>query len=913
MSEAFFKPFNDPSVIEKNLTWLKNNMPENFRSAVSEPWMQIIANQLSLLEAHDGLDHLMTKNEACILTIKPDFDDHLIAKIYENYFIEGLYRFHSKDPFLGINHLQVIFLKLTSVIPNVGLSSRDPEESFAISHDLKHVKLTFSTICPHSIFTRLLDLSRGLNNPILRLESSLKPFDEGFLVNIEVYFTDSINESVFQKARLNLQNTLFFKALNEHFSTEHALLVDAMGMCVLQVLSQLQPDSFSLKNIEKTLVAYKDLVQEALNSFEEAFNPMHPKVLILTTVMEKVKKIDSGNPQEDEKRRQILLSFCLFFESILKTNYFSKQKKALAFRFSSHFLSKLPLLSVKFPEAPFAIFFMKGEGFFGFHIRFKDLSRGGLRTVLSRTKEQSSQDLSAVFAECYGLSYTQQKKNKDIPEGGAKGIIFTDLFNQYELEASKALNSGDAFFQKFRTFIQLQSQKRYILSLLDLVNADEKGVLKDKQIADFYKKAEHLFLGPDENMTDYIIEWIAQTSLSKNYSTKTALISSKPKAGINHKTYGVTSYGVNAYMDQALKFLNIDPQKQVFTVKISGGPDGDVAGNMMLNLKKFYPHTAKLVAITDVSGTIFDPNGLNLDEIEKLFHQVKPLRFYPKEQLSDGGYLLDLQTKKKTSDHTELTLLSKKVGAKLEELYLSGNEMNQLFRQNLHQVKADIFIPAGGRPRTLNQHNVKDFLDKEGKPTSLAIIEGANLYLTPEARHFLEEKGVLIFKDSSANKGGVTCSSYEVIGGLCLSDQEFLEVKDELVKDILHLIKEKADNEAVLLLNAYQDKMGFLTDLSDDASLKINTYKYELLEALEKIPLPQNENAPLNQIVLNYVPKIIHSRCSKAHILKSLSDVHKKAIIACYLAASVVYKKGLKWNPGISELLPLLLSEHTSD
>jgi glutamate dehydrogenase len=46
----------------------------------------------------------------------------------------------------------------------------------------------------------------------------------------------------------------------------------------------------------------------------------------------------------------------------------------------------------------------------------------------------------------------------------------------------------------------------------------------------------------------------------------------------------------------------------------------------------------------------------------------------------------------------------------------------------------------------------------------------------------LEKHGIIIFKDSSANKGGVTSSSLEVLAALALSDSEFsqhMQVTDE--------------------------------------------------------------------------------------------------------------------------------------
>src|SRR5581483_10477486 len=260
------------------------------------------------------------------------------------------------------------------------------------------------------------------------------------------------------------------------------------------------------------------------------------------------------------------------------------------------------------------------------------------------------------------------------------------------------------------------------------------------------------------------------SKLSK-YKPGGAFISSKPGAGINHKEYGVTSLGVNVYMEEVLKYLGIDPFTQEFTVKMTGGPDGDVAGNQMFNLYRFYPKTAKLLATIDISGTIFDPQGLDLNAIYSLFKEGKSIRFYPAEKLHEGGFLLDTSTKREQTAYAQQTLCLRKTGGKIVEEWLSGNEMNHLLRHNVHEVKADIFIPGGGRPRTLNENNYKDFLDETETPTAKAIVEGANLYISPWARRSLEKLGLLIIKDSSANKGGVTCSSFEVLSSLALSEE----------------------------------------------------------------------------------------------------------------------------------------------
>jgi glutamate dehydrogenase len=44
-------------------------------------------------------------------------------------------------------------------------------------------------------------------------------------------------------------------------------------------------------------------------------------------------------------------------------------------------------------------------------------------------------------------------------------------------------------------------------------------------------------------------------------------------------------------------------------------------------------------------------------------------------------------------------------------------------------------------------------VDAEGKPRYKYIVEGANLFFTQQARLNLEKRKVILFKDSSANKG----------------------------------------------------------------------------------------------------------------------------------------------------------------
>ncbi len=60
--------------------------------------------------------------------------------------------------------------------------------------------------------------------------------------------------------------------------------------------------------------------------------------------------------------------------------------------------------------------------FNGYHVRFTDIARGGLRVVLPATAEAYTVESGRHFMECFNLAWAQQLKNKDIPEGGSKAV-----------------------------------------------------------------------------------------------------------------------------------------------------------------------------------------------------------------------------------------------------------------------------------------------------------------------------------------------------------------------------------------------------------------------------------------------------------------------------------------------------------
>lgn len=702
-------------------------------------------------------------------------------------------------------------------------------------------------------------------------------------------------------------------------------LLRAMLDFIHQGLVHVDPNLYTIENVEEALCRHPELTIKLWDAFNLKFNPDCHSYADYLEVREKfliqVKKLDTGQEMNDIRRRNVLLQGMNFIHHTLKTNFFRMNYTALSFRLDPSYLNELPFdRAKKFPELPYGIFFIKGMHFFGFHIRFKNLARGGVRTVFPDHIEQSIAERNNVFTECYNLAYTQQAKNKDIPEGGAKAIIFLKPYERLESEANILMEeleiakiAQNEIDKKIRLFRREQmeeylshAQRSFIESLITIINCDSDGRIRTKYVIDYWKKPEYIYLGPDERMYDPMITWIAAFSKKYKYKPGSAFISGKPDLGINHKEYGVTSLGVNVYVEALLRYMGINPERNPFTVKMSGGPDGDVAGNQICNLHRYYRKTAHLVALTDGTGTILEPHGLDLDILVELFKQGKGIRYYPPNRLSEGGFLVDKEAKRSQSALVQQTLCRRMHGGKLVEDWLSGSDMNHLLRNNVHQTYADIFIPGGGRPRTLNSGNIKEFLDEKGCPTARAIVEGANLYLTSEARRFLEERGTLIIKDSSANKTGVICSSFEVLCGLTLGDELFIQNKPDLVPEILAKLRICANNEANLLLRTHRETGLFLTEISEKISQRINQYTYEILDYLDQVTLSRDPKDPIIRCFFDYCPETLQNKYPEK-LLSEVPEHHKKAIIACHIAAHLVYSRGIEWQPSIVDSLPLLL------
>jgi glutamate dehydrogenase len=185
----------------------------------------------------------------------------------------------------------------------------------------------------------------------------------------------------------------------------------------------------------------------------------------------------------------------------------------------------------------------------------------------------------------------------------------------------------------------------------------------------------------------------------------------------------------------------------------------------------------------------------------------------------------------------------------------------------------------------------------DGTATARVIVEGANSFITPEARTLLQGKDVVVIRDASANKCGVISSSYEIIANLLLREQEFLAVKEEYVRDVLAILEQRAANEAELIFRRHREANGKVTftEISDAISVEINAHYAKLFEFFQA--RPELCLQPLyRRALLAHLPRMIRESATFRLRIKNLPPKYRAAMLAVEIAASIVYRGGFDRN-----------------
>ena len=277
--------------------------------------------------------------------------------------------------------------------------------------------------------------------------------------------------------------------------------------------------------------------------------------------------------------------------------------------------------------------------------------KGGIRMTPDVTEEE-------VFRLARAMTYKNALAN--IPFGGAKGGIIWK-------------SGSDALKKKF---VQSFAQKI-------------KPFLVSRYIA-----------GPDVNSGEKEMAWLVDAVGDKRSAT------GKPKklGGLPHEL-GSTGFGVAETAKVAAKLKGIDMAGA--TIAIDGfGNVGSFAFKFLKNAG------AKIVAVADRYGAIYDGGGLSEKDIKKV----------------------------------------KSCGRSLKEC-ANGKPIS---REKFFSLAVDILIPA----------SVTDVINESNKESIRAkiIVEGANIPMRENIENELWRRGIMIVPDIIANAGGVISSYAEYMG-----------------------------------------------------------------------------------------------------------------------------------------------------
>lgn len=669
--------------------------------------------------------------------------------------------------------------------------------------------------------------------------------------------------------------------LTRRLTGEEASLVNAfIGFCHTN-LAHNQPHRFTLEDVSRAFHSHPEIALQLIRLFELRFDPeisdRGPAYeAALQTVTKEVGEYNTGHRQLDEFRRTIFRAALSFIRRTLKTNFFVPDKHALAFRLDPAYLDDLgPEFTSDLPPGrPFRVTYFFGRNGLGYHIGFSDIARGGWRTLVTRTRDDYVTVANTLFRENFVLAHTQHLKNKDIYEGGSKMVV--------------VINAPDLQTKERMTQRLHKVQYAFLNAFLDIF-VTENGKAKDPRVVDYYGEDEPIELGPDENMHDEMIEAIAELSAHRGYILGSGIISSK-RAGINHKEYGVTSTGVVKFGEIAMREIGIDIRSDPFSVKFTGGPNGDVAGNAMRILLDRCPGVS-IRLILDGTGALFDPAGLDRGELSRIVLRADAEAFRP-EALHPGGFLL-YRNERRTEGLRELYKRVDRTGDGTVTSWVTVDEFHKEFDDLPFTVPADLFLPAGGRPETIDASNWGRFLGRDGAPTARVIVEGANSFLTPEARARLQEQGVVILRDASANKCGVISSSYEIIGNLLMTEKEFIAHKEEYVRDVLSILEKRAEDEALLIFRRKREvgAASSYTDISDAISVEINGYYSRLFDFFRSHPELAGRG-PYRRAILSHLPRLLRENARFRRRIPRLPAKYRFAILASEIASTIVYRGG---------------------
>ncbi|QYK52483.1 MAG: Glu/Leu/Phe/Val dehydrogenase [Fimbriimonadaceae bacterium] len=233
---------------------------------------------------------------------------------------------------------------------------------------------------------------------------------------------------------------------------------------------------------------------------------------------------------------------------------------------------------------------------------------------------------------------------------------------------------------------------------------------------------------PDIGTNAKVMGWIMDTYSMQAGYTVPGVVTGKPiELGGSEGRVEATGRGVIVCAQEACHNANLNFEGSEIVVQGFGNV-GSVAARLAEQ------QGAKVIAISDTSGAIYNKNGLPIQEL------------YDKYSGVEGG----IQNYK---------------------------DCDKISNEELLALKCDILIPAAIQAQ---------ITDKNADAVQAKIVvEGANGPTTLEADKILHDKGILVVPDILANAGGVVCSYFEWVQDL----QNFFWEEDQVNDRLSRVMK----------------------------------------------------------------------------------------------------------------------------
>lgn len=252
---------------------------------------------------------------------------------------------------------------------------------------------------------------------------------------------------------------------------------------------------------------------------------------------------------------------------------------------------------------------------------------------------------------------------------------------------------------------------------------------------------------PDVNTNAQTMAWMMDTYSMNEGATSTGVVTGKPiSLGGSLGRVEATGRGVFVTACEAARDRNVNIVGARVTVQGFGNVGGTAA-------RLFHEAGAKVIAVQDHTGTVYNPGGLDVHKLLSHVSQKGGVGGFSAGEALDNAKFWELET----------------------EFLIPAALESQINEANADKVRAKI------------------------------VVEGANGPTTPEADDILRDNGVYVVPDVLANAGGVTVSYFEWVqdfSSFFWSEEEINSRLERLMREAYAAVSQMAKEHNVTLRTA---------------------------------------------------------------------------------------------------------------